>query len=178
MGNVKKACGSEMMQIKHDKIGFLLVPSLVLLICTLFPAAQAHTQTEELKVKKAVERFYLYFSQHQYERMWAMLSQGVKEGNDNNKSRYVRELNQTRLLRLSIKIKAVKVEGSRATVTFVMQMQSDAAADSSSKTHEETHEDVWVKEKGKWLFDGSRTLSESLTTASQVERSTTTISQR
>jgi hypothetical protein len=152
----------------HFKTAFQLACASVLLIYAVFPAARAQTSTEETKVRKAVERFYSYFSQHKYDRMWTMLSRGLKEGNENNKSRYVKELNKGRLLSMRIEITAVKIDGSRATVTVVMRIQSNAAPDAQAKTEEETHEVIWVKEKGKWLFDGSRLLSEDSSPSWQV----------
>jgi hypothetical protein len=148
------------MRNNHVNRGFGFACGLVLLICAAPSAAQAQTSIEEAKVRKRVERFYTYFSQHKYDRMWPMLSTALKEGNDNNKSRYVKELNQARLLSMRFEITALKIEGSRATATVVMRIHSDAAADAKT-THEETHEDVWVKERGIWLFDGSRLLSEN-----------------
>jgi hypothetical protein len=73
-----------------------------------------------------VQRFYSYFSQHKYDRMWAMLSKGLKERNDNNKNRYVKELMRARSLSVRIKITAVKIDGSRATVTLTMRIQNDS----------------------------------------------------
>lgn len=61
--------------------------------------------------------------------MWNMLSDGVKDGNDNNKARYISELSRTDSFRLTIEIKHVKITGDEAVVTLFRRGRIDTALD-------------------------------------------------
>jgi hypothetical protein len=117
----------------------------------------AQNRRKELQVAKAVERFYSHFARREYDKMWNMLSDEVKQGNDNNKARYMSELSRTNSFRLTIDIKHVKITGDEATVTLIRR----GRIDTDSRSFSELHEETWINQKGRWLFDSSRMLSDS-----------------
>lgn len=117
----------------------------------------AQNRRKELQVAKAVERFYSHFARREYDKMWNMLSDEVKEGNDNDKARYISELRRSNSFRLTIDIKHVKITGAEATVTLIRK----GRIDTDSRSFSEVHEETWINQKGRWLFDSSRILSDS-----------------
>jgi len=122
-----------------------------------------HKDLTTILARKAVERFYLHFSRREYDQIWGMLSDATKDGNDYNKARYINELSRTDSFRLSIEIKNVKITADRATVTLVRRGRIDA----NSKFFSETHEETWISQRGRWLFDNSRMLNEEPEALSQ-----------
>jgi hypothetical protein len=118
---------------------------------------RAQNRRQELQVANAVERFYSHFACREYDKMWNMLSDELKEGNDNNKARYIGELSRTNSFRLTIEIKHVKITGDEATVTLIRR----GRIDTDSRSFSEVHEETWINQKGRWLFDSSRMLSDS-----------------
>lgn len=138
------------------KMFVLLLLLLSVLIMSGGHTEQAQNRHREREVAKTVERFYSHFSRHEYDKMWNMLSDAVKEGNDNNKASYTADLSRFDLLRLSIEIKDVKISRNRATVTLTKRSWMAGSA----KSFSEEHEEVWINQRGQWLFDSSRILSE------------------
>jgi len=133
----------------------LVLPRLLVCTVLLFPNSHERVPAEG-DVKGQVHRFYSYFSQGKYLRMWEMLSSNVKTGNNNNKDEYVRAVRHGRSLRAKIEIRSVHIVGKKAIVILVLNLRDN----NNSQWFTETHRDTWIKEKGKWLFDGSSTLAE------------------
>ena len=75
--------------------------------------------------------------------MWNMLSDGVKDGNDNNKARYISELSRTDSFRLTIEIKHVKITGDEAVVTLFRR----GRIDTDSRSFSEVHEETWLNKR-------------------------------
>ena len=128
------------------------------LIWTLCGAACAQSAKPKLEaepaVRRNVHRFYSYFSQQRYEKMWDMISAEMKK--DNNRSDYVKELKRMRSLRARVGIKRVEIIGDKATVTIILSLRTVKV----ERWLDEIHQDTWVRENGKWLFDRSITLEE------------------
>ena len=149
------------MQLPHHRLRQEPPVFVILLLSVMMTSgdltSQAQNGRRERQVAKTVERFYSHFSRREYDKMWDKLSDAVKEGNDNNKASYIAELSRADLLRLSIQVKDVKITGNKATVTLIKRLRTAGSA----KSFSEELEEVWINQKGQWLFDSSRMLSDA-----------------
>jgi hypothetical protein len=139
--------------------GIAAMITFVVIVQLKIPNVYAvENQRTEREVSTAVRTFYGFFNRQDFEKMWTMLSKGIKDGNDGSKTKYVEDLRRANRIILKATIRNVKFDGNRASVIVLIRSRERQRMPWFS----ELHRDTWILEQGKWLYDGSITLKEPL----------------
>lgn len=108
------------------------------------------------QLSAAVQSFIHYRTTQNYNGVWSMTSRGLKQGNDFNEARYVRELTEAGFRSKSIVVKKNRMSHGAALVTVAVTYvdKKDQLIGTA------TEEWKFVYEGGTWVFDEYKTLSE------------------
>ncbi len=139
------------------KTVFAQVISLSLAL-NCYPAEQRKTADD---LRRRVKLFHTSFFSGKPDQMWSMLSRRLRQQNDNDKRQYVSSLPKGKFIgvhHVDIEIEEIQTEGIRARVVLKITIWTDA----EKKLAFERNQDLWVFERGKWFFDGEKTLDEKL----------------
>ncbi len=107
----------------------------------------APTPNREPALRKQVNAYYSAFSEGRYE--LTMSSRNFRQKNDNDKAAYVAYLRKAGPIKAKAKIKDMHITGNRAVVAVILSLWSEPY----KKFFDEEQRNVWVFERGKWLFD-------------------------
>lgn len=122
--------------------------ALVVLLASSMPVLTSANQEHALR--RQVNRYYRAFSDGQYGLLWTLSSRKFHKNNDNDKAAYVAYLRKAGRIKTRVRIKDIQITENRAMVRVVLSLWSTE----DKKWFEEEQHNVWVFEKGRWLFDG------------------------
>lgn len=123
--------------------------STILLIALIFAFSPNQVRlNSEAALRNQVERYYSYFSNGRYDRMWQMSSKSLRDKNDNDKKAYIRQLRTYGFGKVKKEISDIEVDGARARVKVKITIWSKP----DKKWFSEVNDETWVFEDGHWLF--------------------------
>lgn len=103
----------------------------------------------KVELQRQIKLHSSYFSQGRYDQMWEMSSKRFKDSNENNKERYVSDMQKYGIGRAKTKILNMRVVRGQARVTLRLSVWSNQ----DKKWLREVVHDQWVFEDGHWVFD-------------------------
>jgi sarcosine oxidase delta subunit len=126
----------------------------ILLAFLLLPLACKESRGNE-KLDTAVQLFIDFNNSQNYKGVWSMWSTRLKEGNDFDEARYIREREEAGLHSSAVTVKDVQINERTAKVTVSVEYVYMANRPAGTAIEEWT----FVKEYEAWLFDDYRTIS-------------------
>jgi hypothetical protein len=122
----------------------------VLATVILSPSTPAQPRASYAQLRLQVKRHYSYFSHGRYDLMWEKSSKAFKQSNDDNKEKYVTDLQKYGFGQVKARILRTHIFGAKAQVTVLVRVWSNH----EKKWVRDVITEKWLFENGDWVFDG------------------------